>query len=349
MAKTISAEEYKLRSSFEEIRKTLLTEQYQDRLDKPLAYWALPNDRRLPLAFLGRTIGDLLASPFDQLTATPGIGQKKIDSLVVLLRRAASEDSPSSTVESNGSSHPRIAEIEGNGQFSPTQVSELHWTAWRETVRRHRLGEQRLGRLVRTLQNVPTVIWNTKLDFYLDRTIGEIRKLKTHGEKRVSVVLETFHYLHELLGKIDPDSELTVRLTPRFIAPIEDWIVSVTNRDEPPASEEIVANLCRPILSQIANDAGETVADLATGRLGINGDPQTVRMQSRRIGVTRARVYQLLDDCSKLFEVRWPTGRYWLDRLARSCENQADPGAFELVVAVRDLLYPVRYEQFTEA
>lgn len=350
MNKTTSAEDYKLQSSFEEIRKTLLSDQYQDRLDKPLAFWALPNDRRLPLAFLGRTIGDLLASPFDQLTATPGIGQKKIGSLVTLLRRAAADESSAVATESetNGSGHPRIAEFAGDGQFDPACVSEIHWAAWLETVRRHGQGQQKLGRVVRSLKNVPTVIWNTKLNFYLDRTIGEIRKLKTHGEKRVSVVLETFHYLHEMLGKVDPDADLVVRLTPRHIAPIEDWIALVIDRDEAPSHEEIVDNLCQPILSQIANDCDETVASLATGRLGMNGDPQSVRMQSRRIGVTRARVYQLLDDCSKLFDVRWPCGRFFLERLSRSCEGRLDERSAELISGVRDLLYPVRYEQLHE-
>ena len=83
--KVTSAEDYKIVSSFQSVRKTLLDEKFADRLEKPLAYWAMPNDRRLPLAFLGRTIKDLLATPFEELSATPGIGQKKISSLVKLL------------------------------------------------------------------------------------------------------------------------------------------------------------------------------------------------------------------------------------------------------------------------
>ena len=91
MAKATSAEDYKLISSFEEVRKTLMDTRFSDRLEKPLAFWALPNDRRLPLAFLGRTLRDLLDTPFDELSSTPGIGQKKISSLVRLLHRAINE------------------------------------------------------------------------------------------------------------------------------------------------------------------------------------------------------------------------------------------------------------------
>ena len=79
-------------SRFEGLRKALLTEAYADHLDKPLAYWALPTDRRLPLALLGRTLRDLLDTPFADFSATPGIGRKKIASLVLLLARAANTD-----------------------------------------------------------------------------------------------------------------------------------------------------------------------------------------------------------------------------------------------------------------
>ena len=55
--KTVSVEELQAVSRFENLRRTLLSDEYSDHLDKPLAYWALPADRRLPLALLGRTLG----------------------------------------------------------------------------------------------------------------------------------------------------------------------------------------------------------------------------------------------------------------------------------------------------
>src|SRR4051812_9386333 len=90
--KSASVEELQVVSRFESLRKILLSEQYTDHLKKPLAYWALPTDRRLPLAFLGRTLEDLLNTPFAELSRTPGIGQKKVCSFVKLLARAANTD-----------------------------------------------------------------------------------------------------------------------------------------------------------------------------------------------------------------------------------------------------------------
>ena len=92
--KSASVEELQVVSRFESLRKILLSEQYADHLKKPFAYWALPTDRRLPLAFLGRTLEDLLRTPFSELSNTPGIGQKKICSFVKLLARAANTDPP---------------------------------------------------------------------------------------------------------------------------------------------------------------------------------------------------------------------------------------------------------------
>ena len=107
LVKTVSVEELQVASRFEGLRKLLLSEPYADHLDKPLAYWALPTDRRLPLAFLGRRLRDLLSVPFVDLSATPGIGRKKMGSFVQLLARAANTDPallPAETIDpqSNG-------------------------------------------------------------------------------------------------------------------------------------------------------------------------------------------------------------------------------------------------------
>ena len=64
-------------------------------------------------------------------------------------------------------------------------------------------------------------------------------------------------------------------------------------------------------------------------------------MQSRRMGVTRARVYQLLDECSKVMDVRWPEGRCQLAALAEELDRDNVEGdAMELLSSLRELLFP---------
>ncbi|HTM76492.1 MAG TPA: hypothetical protein VL133_02540, partial [Devosia sp.] len=86
------------------------------------------------------------------------------------------------------------------------------------------------------------------------------------------------------------------------------------------------------------------------GRLGLDGPPQSVRQQARRMGVTRARIYQLLDDCSKVFDVRWPEGKMQLDALAQKFSTeQASPEKLQLFNAVRELFYPSKYAEVSDS
>ena len=60
--KAISNDRYRLVGTYERLRKSLLSQPDDGRLDKSLSYWVLPTDRRLPIAFLDRTLRDLLGA-----------------------------------------------------------------------------------------------------------------------------------------------------------------------------------------------------------------------------------------------------------------------------------------------
>jgi hypothetical protein len=152
-----------------------------------------------------------------------------------------------------------------------------------------------------------------------------------------------------LLGNIDADGHLTMRLVPRLVARLEGWIHQALRQDGGPSFDELKHALAEAILLQVDLDTGPTVVELVRGRMGIDGQPQNVRQQSRRLGVTRARIYQLLEDCSKLFEVRWPCGRLWLDRLTRHCEGRGDEKCVTLLHTISELLYPEKFERPEEA
>jgi hypothetical protein len=346
MAKTSSAAEVKLASHYETLRKTLQSEPYESRLNRPLAFWALPNDRRLPTALLGRTLRDLLNQPFPQLAATAGIGYKKLETLIKLLVRATKEDVPNASVENIPGAEEQVADgRDESGQFDPDRVSELVWLKWRETARRHGVGHEKLGRLTPSLQSLPSVVWNTPLSFYLDLTVAQMRDLKTHGEKRVSVVLEVFHKLHEVFSHVDPKGDLAIRLAPRAIAQAEEWMSEARSKPAPPTRDEIEKNLVEPIVQQLAIDAGDTVAALARGRLGVGVTPESVRNQSRSLGVTRARVYQMLEECHNVMSIRWPDGRRKLDEFAQWLDLcYASAEAANLLASLRELLFPLKFD-----
>ncbi len=92
-----------LMGQFEELRRILSQPEYAPHRDRPLAYWVEVSDRRLPVPFLSRTIGQLIATLFESLMATPGVGQKKMRTLICLLERVRRTDPSVFCQHSDGS------------------------------------------------------------------------------------------------------------------------------------------------------------------------------------------------------------------------------------------------------
>ncbi len=365
MAKATSVEQYKLVTSFESVRQTLLSDKGDHRLEKPLAYWALPNDRRLPLALLDQSLKDLLDRPFDVLSSTKGIGQKKMGAMIKLLLRAASDTAhevPYGIAELAEQDEDINVGMQTASGFDAATVAEAQWSQWTNTVVRHGLQSEKLGRLAPSLQNLPTVIWDCPLGFYAEYSVAQIRQLKTHGQKRVTVVLEVFHDIDCLLSAVPTGGQIALRLVPRFAQKLEHWIADAMTPHAPisdeaspdarspataelPAAEAIRKHVAAPLLRQAKQDLGETIQRLCEGRLGMRGNPQSVKAQSRRMGVTRARVYQLLDECGKAFAVRWPEGRYQLAALSlRYQQEQPGVEAQRVLDVTRALFFPEKLE-----
>lgn len=349
LGRTVSVEELQVVSRFEGLRKMLLSETYTELMDRPLAYWALPTDRRLPLAFLGRTLRDLLAVPFADLSATPGIGRKKMASFVQLLARAANTDPaelPTELLDASFSGAPvdavgNPAETSG---FDPTNITEVTWAQWRASVVRHGLSGEAIGRFAPSLQNMTRVIWCTPLGAYTSSTLAEIRTMKTHGEKRIRALLEVFHAVHTITAGMGGQEHLVVRIVPRLIDQVEQWIGRALQRPGIPSEEEILTNFVQPLLEQVCIDATQQIATLAENRLGIGCPITSVRQAARTMGLTRARVYQLLNEINDIMMVRWPTGRHQSHELR--AKFQAEAGELDQVPDLRqfyaavELFYP---------
>jgi hypothetical protein len=346
LAKCSSVEELQVISRFESLRRMLLSEPYAAHRDKPLAYWAVPTDRRLPLAFLGRTLDDLLSTPFAELAATPGIGQKKIRSFVKLLSRVANTDPAEVPLDNlplpeTGRGGPAGA---ATGGFDPAALSEVTWAQWRVSVVRHGQGRETLGRLAPSLKNMTRVIWSTTLESYANMTLDEIRTLKTHGEKRVRAILEVFHGVHSLVANMGSPEHLVMRIAPKLIDAVESWLGRTLQMPTCPGDEEIFLHFVNPLLKQVRIDATRQIAALAENRLGINGPVTSVRQAARTMGLTRARVYQLLNEINDIMNVRWPMGRHQVyelsDKLGREARGLENPPSLEQFRAAVELFYP---------
>jgi len=344
--KAISNDRYRLVGTYERLRKSLLSLPDDGRLDKALSYWVLPTDRRLPIAFLDRTLRDLLARPLDELMATPGVGQKKVMGFFDLLKRAAKATSPDAPFGMTAVEPKTAKAPTPTVGFDASIVSEALWTSWCETVRRFHLGPEKLGRLAPSLQSLPTVIWHTRLEDYADHSLAQIRRMKTHGEKRVNAVLEIFCTVHEALATATLNSNIDVVIVPRFLPPMVRWLNETIRQPELPDVEELHERIVRPLVNQIRIDISDQVAELAAARLCLDENAPSVKQQAETMGVTRARVYQLLEDCAKVMDVRWPEGRWLLSPLTTRF-GTSRPEAIGLLHGLCDLFYPIERPAMT--
>lgn len=337
--KAISNDRYRLVGTYERLRKNLVERPDDGRLDKALSYWVLPTDRRLPIAFLDRPLRELLSQPFDDLMATPGVGHKKILGFFDLLKRAAkatAPDMPFGLSNQEAARKPKPATTCG---FDATIVSELLWSQWCETIHRYGLGPEKLGRLAPSLQALPTVIWHSRLGDYCGQSLHDIRSLKTHGEKRVNAILEVFCTVHEALATATLQENIDLVLVPRFVPSMTRWLIETVNQSELPPVDVIHEHIVKPLVHQIKIDLGDQVAGLAATRLCLDENAPSVKQQAETIGVTRARVYQLLEDCAKVMDVRWAEGR-WLFAPLATRFGTSDPETIGLVHGIIDLFYP---------
>ena len=192
------------------------------------------------------------------------------------------------------------------------------------------------------------VIWNTPLGEYTSSTLAEIRGMRTHGEKRVTAILRVFHAAHTLVAGMGTTNHLLVRIVPRLIDGVERWTGRMLQRPGIPETEAIRANFIGPLMEQVRIDASRQVVTLAESRLGIGGPLMSVRQAARSLGLTRARVYQLLNEVNDIMMVRWPTGRHQTHELREKFEAEEaqaahlNGGAVDLAqfYAAVELFYP---------
>jgi len=125
---------------------------------------------------------------------------------------------------------------------------------------------------------------------------------------------------------------------------VEQWIGRALQTHGVPSREEIFENLVSPLLEQVRLDATQQIASLAENRLGISGPITSVRQAARSMGLTRARVYQLLNEINDIMAVRWPTGRHQVYELREKLageEKQMDPAPdLAQFYAAVELFYP---------
>jgi hypothetical protein len=242
----------------------------------------------------------------------------------------------------NKSTSPNPTSLDN--EYNPATISELQWEQWRAIVVRHGLGEEKIGRFASSLQNMTKVIWNKPLSAYTNYTLAEIQEMKTHGKRRLYAILEVFHNAYSLVANLDNCEHLVLRIVPRLIDRVEQWIGKTLQTPGVPSNGEIFENFISPLLEQIRIDAPQQIIAIAENRLGISSPITSVRQLARTMGLTRARVYQLLNEINDILTVRWPLGRHQVyelrDKFATEIIDIQNPPSLEQFYAAVELIYP---------
>ncbi len=340
--KPSSPEFIQLRTAFAATRDQLLNGSNSAQLEKPLAYWALPNDRGLPFALLTQRVHDVLAAPFDSLAATPGIGPKKLKTLLTLLERIALEDRGSAAhpVETADEAKPVAPPSSTAASFDPSAVSEAQWRQWCDAIVKSNFESEMLGRLAPSLQVIPSRLWRKTLGEYAHHSLSEIRRLKNHGAKRVQAILSIFSEVNRFTSLCDQRSYMTVRLVPKHITLAGNGLAALLADRNLMTTSEIRTRVVAPLAEQVKIDLGSKAYSVVQSRLGINASPLSINSLTRKLGLTPARIYQYYESVTIVMSVRWPEGHDELSRVCKIAESQpADPAVVTLLNEMHDLFF----------
>jgi hypothetical protein len=336
-------------SAFERVRRKLMSDPTDRRLEDVLAHWVRPTDRSLPLAFLGRTLNELLVTPFQQLQETRGVGPKKIACLIELLERAAGLEA--SAIETSGSADRSTNQDFKNPSAEVTESSttEAIWDQWRAAVMAHGLGSVTLGRLANSLHDLPRPMWHTPLANYVNLTLEETNRLHTHGERRLSAILQIFHDLYELLGAQQSAGHLCVTVESKLVRQLGSWTKHWLDSVQSPDPDEVRRGFVTPIVEQLQIDAGDSLAEMAITCIGkTHPGPRILNMSQGRPSFSPNAYY--LDKMRAIVTARWAEGAERVDELAGQLEarNERSKGLVLLRVSLGVFFGPA-CEQFLAA
>lgn len=341
--------DFRLALRFEEVRTRLTERAIGDVLERPLAFFASPSDRHLPLALINRSLRELIGSPLADLQSVPGIGPKKLNSLIDLLERAVPQEDAERSLPVLEEPPPQPA-VASAARSAPLEeepavlATEAVWQQWRAAIRNHHLGRETLGRFAPSLRRLPRTLWAARLEGYLDLSLQELRSRRNHGEKRVAAILEIIGGLYKLLLRLDEHSHLSVYLLPRFATTLDRWLTFRLRHPELPGLDEVNSAFVAPLIDQLGVDGGEAHVGLVKDRL--NSSSRGIGHAARRLGLARGRAYEMLGDAQAIMEVRWPEGTSrvaaLLNRMRREAESSEATTRLAAAAGLffRDLPYP---------
>ncbi|PAY16672.1 hypothetical protein CKO51_25625 [Rhodopirellula sp. SM50] len=295
-----------------------------------------------------------MEKPYYALLQTKGVGESKLEKLIVLIERALKElvqSDDASVVNTAGSESvlpdPGVAHRPANSIPDAENVSltELTPSVWHHIclcIKRHSLQNYPLGRFSETLDELPRGLWSCPLSDFVDHSIGELKQLKGYGEQRIASVLKVLATTARLVEECPDGTHLGIKVFPARIERISSWINRVLHDDFLPDYSSLCQHFVLPLLRQLECDLGSQPAEMIERRLGVESEPETLQQIAESFDLTRERIRQLTLRAPEVMEVRWPEGKHLLDDFFEKFRSSGDAVRHvELIRRTLDLLFDV--------
>ena len=339
---------------YENARKAFLESKEHWLATEPLERWSLPSDRHLPSGLIVLSLRDVLEKPYHKLLETKGVGESKLEKLIVLIERALKEfvyQDELAEGDRSGHAPPAAETTIGRSDFDlfpaveNLSLSELTPTVWQhvcQCIKRHSLENYPLGRFAETLDELPRGLWNCPLSDFVEHSIGELKQLKGYGDQRIASVLKVLVTTARVVAKCPSDTHLAIKVFPARIERISSWINRVLRDDLLPDYSSLCQHFVIPLLRQLEHDLGSQPAEMVERRLGVENEPETLDQIGESFDLTRERIRQLTLRAPEVMEVRWPEGKHLLDDFFEKFRSSGEAVRHvELISRTLNLLFDV--------
>jgi hypothetical protein len=202
------------------------------------------------------------------------------------------------------------------------------WEAWSRTIVGFGFEHEPVGRYARSLRRLPRTLWHVPLRQFATESLACLRSRPWFGRKKLGVVGEV---LQDLATTLEAQ-RFAAAEPPRIrIAPIVDaeWRLLERIADGGGGGlTDLAADVVPRLLEQIEQDVGSLARRAWTSRLPAAVPAETCSRRAARLGISRARYYQLLADGRTALRLRWPEGPAIWWTLANQCPDEAWPDLF---------------------
>lgn len=341
-------------SRYEDARKVFFESKDHWLAGEPLERWSLPSDRHLPSSLIVLPLRELLEKPYYALLQTKGVGESKLEKLVVLIERALKEfvSDEKSVASANACADSSVGDVVAARTPAKTLPNETDFSLGRLTpavwqdicicLKRHSLEDYPLGRFAATLDDLPRGLWSVPLSDFVENSFDQLSRLQGYGEQRITAVMQVLLSTAKLISDCPADTHLGIKVFPARIERISSWINRILHEDRLPDYATLCQQFVLPLLRQLACDLGSQPAEMVERRLGVENEPETLQQLAESFGLTRERIRQLTLRAPEVMEIRWPEGKHLLDDFLEKFRSSGEASRHvELIRRTLDLLFDV--------